>query len=88
MLLHIPDVFSKDEVSRLRAILDAGPWTDGNVTSGHQSARAKNNAQDIVKNKDLIVFHVVGCEINPENAQIMVRCDMGSCVRSARAYSR
>ena len=45
MLLHIPDVFSKDEVSRLRAILDAGPWADGNVTSGHLSARAKNNAQ-------------------------------------------
>lgn len=45
MLLHIPEVFSKDEVARLRAILDAGPWTDGNVTSGHQSARAKNNTQ-------------------------------------------
>ena len=36
---------SEDEVARLRAILDGGPWTDGNVTSGHQSARAKNNAQ-------------------------------------------
>ncbi len=45
MLLHIPEVFSKDEVARLRAILDAGPWSDGNVTSGHQSARAKDNAQ-------------------------------------------
>jgi len=45
LLLHIPEVFTKDEVARLRAILDAGPWTDGNVTSGHQSARAKNNAQ-------------------------------------------
>jgi PKHD-type hydroxylase len=45
MLLHIPEVFSKDEVARLRAILDAGSWADGNVTSGHQSARAKNNAQ-------------------------------------------
>lgn len=45
MLLHIPEVFSKDEVARLRAILDAGPWSDGNLTSGHQSARAKNNAQ-------------------------------------------
>ena len=45
MLLHIPEVFSKDEVARLRTILDAGPWSDGNVTSGHQSARAKNNAQ-------------------------------------------
>ncbi len=45
MLLHIPEVFSKDEVARLRAILDAGPWADGNATSGHLSARAKNNAQ-------------------------------------------
>jgi PKHD-type hydroxylase len=45
VLLHIPEVFSKDEVARLRAILDAGPWSDGNVTSGHQSARAKDNAQ-------------------------------------------
>ncbi|MBU1348007.1 MAG: Fe2+-dependent dioxygenase [Alphaproteobacteria bacterium] len=45
MLLHIPEVFSKDEVARLRSILDAGPWADGNATSGHQSARAKSNAQ-------------------------------------------
>ncbi|ADL00370.1 Fe2+-dependent dioxygenase [Brevundimonas subvibrioides] len=45
MLLHIPEVFSKDEVARLRAILDAGPWADGNATSGHQSARAKDNTQ-------------------------------------------
>lgn len=45
MLLHIPEVFAKDEVARLRAILDAGPWANGNATSGHQSARAKNNAQ-------------------------------------------
>ncbi len=45
MLLHIPEVFSKDEVARLRTLLDAGPWSDGNATSGHQSARAKNNAQ-------------------------------------------
>lgn len=45
MLLHIPDVFSKDEVARLRTILDAGDWSDGNATSGHQSARAKTNDQ-------------------------------------------
>lgn len=45
MLLHIPEVFSKEEVLRLRAILDAGPWADGNATSGHQSARAKSNSQ-------------------------------------------
>lgn len=45
MLLHIPEVFSKDEVARLRAILDAAQWSDGNATSGHQSARAKTNDQ-------------------------------------------
>ncbi len=45
MLLHIPGVFTKDEVKALRAILDRGPWADGNMTSGHQSATAKQNLQ-------------------------------------------
>lgn len=45
MLLHIPEVFTKDEVRALRQRLDAGPWTDGNITSGHQSATAKQNLQ-------------------------------------------
>ena len=45
MLLHIPQVFTKDEVAVLRVKLDAGPWADGNMTSGHQSATAKRNQQ-------------------------------------------
>lgn len=45
MLLHVPGVFTKDEVATLRSRLDAGPWVDGNVTSGHQSAGAKVNRQ-------------------------------------------
>lgn len=45
MLLHVPRVFTKDEVATLRSRLDAGPWVDGNVTSGHQSATAKINRQ-------------------------------------------
>lgn len=45
MLLHIPGVFTKDEVATLRSRLEAGPWVDGNVTSGHQSATAKVNRQ-------------------------------------------
>ena len=45
MLLPVPGVFSKDEVATLRERLDAGPWADGNVTSGHQSATAKVNRQ-------------------------------------------
>ncbi|GLK48363.1 PKHD-type hydroxylase [Brevundimonas intermedia] len=45
MLLQIPEVFSKVEVKALRERLDAGPWADGNMTSGHQSATAKRNQQ-------------------------------------------
>ena len=45
MLLQIPEVFSKAEVQALRERLDAGPWSDGNATSGHQSATAKKNLQ-------------------------------------------
>lgn len=45
MLLHVPGVFTKDEVAALRQRLDAGPWADGNATSGHQSATAKVNRQ-------------------------------------------
>jgi len=45
MLLHIPGVFTKDEVATLRQRLDAGPWADGNATSGHQAAGAKVNRQ-------------------------------------------
>ena len=45
MLLPVPAVLSADQVARFRARLDAAPWVDGNVTSGHQSARAKYNEQ-------------------------------------------
>lgn len=45
MLLVIPDLLSMDGVARLRAIIDAGEWVDGNVTSGPQAALAKRNAQ-------------------------------------------
>lgn len=45
MMLQIPQVLTKEEVAACRAILDAGPWVDGNVTSGFQAALAKNNEQ-------------------------------------------
>jgi PKHD-type hydroxylase len=45
MLIAIPDLLSADQVARLRGIIDAGEWVDGNVTSGAQSALAKNNEQ-------------------------------------------
>jgi PKHD-type hydroxylase len=45
MLLHVPEVLSKAEVGRVRALIDAAEWVDGNVTSGAQSALAKKNSQ-------------------------------------------
>ncbi|MBO9545191.1 Fe2+-dependent dioxygenase [Caulobacter sp.] len=45
MMLQIPQVLTKAQVAEHRAILDAGPWVDGNLTSGHQAARAKTNEQ-------------------------------------------
>ncbi|HEX7830878.1 MAG TPA: Fe2+-dependent dioxygenase [Thermoanaerobaculia bacterium] len=45
MLLNVPDVLTRDEVTHARAVLDAAEWIDGRVTAGHQSARAKQNQQ-------------------------------------------
>jgi PKHD-type hydroxylase len=45
MLLQVPGVLTKDEVKRMRALIDAAEWVDGNVTSGAQSALAKSNLQ-------------------------------------------
>lgn len=45
MMIAVPDLLSATEVARVRAIVDAGDWVDGNVTSGPQAALAKNNMQ-------------------------------------------
>jgi PKHD-type hydroxylase len=45
MLLPIPDVLDAGQVRAFRAALDDADWRDGRVTAGHQSAKAKDNAQ-------------------------------------------
>lgn len=45
MLIAVPDVLDRAGVARLRGIIDAAEWIDGNATSGHQSALAKQNEQ-------------------------------------------
>lgn len=45
MLVTIPDVLTKAQVTECRRLMDQAEWVDGNVTSGHQSALAKNNMQ-------------------------------------------
>jgi PKHD-type hydroxylase len=45
MLIAIPDVLDTAGVARVRGLIDAAEWVDGNVTSGPQSALAKRNLQ-------------------------------------------
>ena len=45
MLIAIPDVLDAAALARVRAVVDAGDWQDGNATSGRQAALAKRNRQ-------------------------------------------
>jgi PKHD-type hydroxylase len=45
MLIAIPDLLDPATLASLRATIDAAEWIDGNATSGHQSALAKQNEQ-------------------------------------------
>jgi PKHD-type hydroxylase len=45
MLLHIPGVLTPEQVAWCRAEAARVDWVDGRATSGHLSAKAKNNAQ-------------------------------------------
>ncbi|MBU0556536.1 MAG: Fe2+-dependent dioxygenase [Alphaproteobacteria bacterium] len=45
MLIAIPDLLDAATLAHVRGLIDAAAWVDGNVTSGHQSALAKNNLQ-------------------------------------------
>lgn len=45
MLIAIPDMLDATGVARVRALIDAAQWVDGNATSGAQSALAKRNEQ-------------------------------------------
>ena len=45
MMLAIPDLLDSEGVARVRSVIDAGEWADGNATSGYQSALAKRNEQ-------------------------------------------
>ncbi len=45
MLIAIPDVLDAETLARVRGLIDAAEWVDGNVTSGPQAALAKRNRQ-------------------------------------------
>jgi PKHD-type hydroxylase len=45
MLLHIPEVLSKEQVAGMRAAMARAEWTDGRQTVGPQGAKVKRNLQ-------------------------------------------
>lgn len=45
MLLHIPGVLDADQVDHFRQRLQEASWSDGRITAGYQSAKAKHNLQ-------------------------------------------
>ncbi len=45
MLIHIPEVLTKQQVSEFRARLNQADWVDGKVTVGVQGAQVKKNRQ-------------------------------------------
>ncbi len=45
MLLHIPEILSREHVAAMREALLAADWTDGRETVGFQGAQVKRNLQ-------------------------------------------
>lgn len=45
MLLHIPNIFSKQEVNFIRQRLEKADWSAGKVTAGYLAIMAKDNQQ-------------------------------------------
>lgn len=69
MLLHIPEVLSKQDVREMRALLDAADWSDGRATVGEQGAQVKRNLQ-------LPGDHPVAVQIGVHIQQVLARHPM------------
>ncbi len=50
MLIHIPEVLSKQQIAEFRAALNNTEWVDGRATVGVQGAQVKRNRQLAVDN--------------------------------------
>jgi PKHD-type hydroxylase len=45
MMLHVPEVLSREQVAQMRRTLDTTGWVDGRATVGAQGAQVKHNRQ-------------------------------------------
>jgi PKHD-type hydroxylase len=68
MLLRIPDVLTPGELDVCRTRLESARWSDGRITAGHQSAKAKKNlqlAQESPEARELGALVLSALERNP-----------------------
>ena len=87
MLLQLHAVLDADELARARALLAGASWGDGRVTSGVQSALAKNNEQlpqERRGGEGAAADRPGGAEPAPRCSSRR-RCRGGSCRRSSTA---
>lgn len=45
MMLHIPEVLTREQVTAIRTAIDAADWVDGRATAGSQGMQVKRNRQ-------------------------------------------
>lgn len=45
MMIHIPNVLTREQVARCRQVMDRAAWADGRMTAGFQSSAVKRNLQ-------------------------------------------
>ena len=55
MILHIPNVLSKEQIIECRKLLDNSPWIDGKLTAGAQAVNVKSNLQ-LAENSELLRY--------------------------------
>jgi PKHD-type hydroxylase len=55
MILHIPNVLSKEQIIECRKLLDNAHWIDGKLTAGSQAVNVKSNLQ-LAENSELLRY--------------------------------
>lgn len=55
MILHIPNVLSKEQLIECRKLLDNANWIDGKLTAGSQAVNVKSNLQ-LAESDELLAY--------------------------------
>ena len=69
MILHIPNVLSKEQLVECRDLLNKADWIDGKLTAGSQAINVKSNLQ-LAENSQILSYlrEVITNALNPNFA--------------------